>query len=1020
MKMRMTDFAVPARPAAPARAPHWRGWAVALLIALISVAGVGRAAAQMAAADRQMGVRYIDIRAGLPKNVVSDMLLDSHGFVWISTGGGGLVRYDGYQMRHVPDGSDGSNASRKMAEDDYGRLWVAYGEHSSVISLRTLQQTMPETLGIDLANVLSQRAVYMLRDSLHRMWVVTSTHINLLTFDQQGRVTELAQCTYTNNNPSTVLSDVMGDGNVWANIDGGVFRLEKKGKQLVKKSISPVLDRLRGLYVPAMMQWKGKIWLATNDGLFCYNPQNHNLQSYQHSAAATSLSHNYCTALTVSHEEWLVVGTLAGVDMLTGDDGTFAHWNSSTPTTPLSSDFVSCFLSVNQQLWVGTENGGIVHIAPRQLLLSNYCHSDDPASLPTNLVNAMHAEPDGSLWVGTVEGGLSLLKPGAQGFIRFNTANSALPHNTVSTLTADRKGRLWIGTWGGGVSYMDLRDEPRIVPVKANDNYRELIQHVGALAFDERNNGLWIGCNAGLFFYDLNSHTVVDPFEGNRDIRGCIGAIITHDEHLWMGCVFGMRDIDLHRRKDGSFSVRALTYRPDKPQGKVVDHITSFCEASDGTLWMGSDSYGLYHRTIDAKGQEHFEALNTSDGLPNNGVKGVVVDSQQRLWVTTDNGLAVYVPSTRTFTILNENDGLLSPEFYWNSIITQGGKLYLGSRAGLTIIDGERKRLHRNSHLCFTALTVDNRPIGADGKHLDCDITSARKLTLHESERSVAIRFSTLSYALSEPGTYSYRLRGLSDKWTVLPAGENGVNFTGLRAGNYTLQLRYTSAIGQEPELKAELQIVVKPYFYNSWWFRMIVILVALAVAAWAYKRRVRHLVSNEAERQLAPIRKELEESDNPEQFRNRIAHILNNEETLRGSLKKSVAEDQKKAAKGRKPFLDRVTKIMEQNYMNPDFGIDEFCAAIGMSRSQVNKRLNQETGVPLGQFIKNYRLSIAQQILLQDETNRNITEIAYSVGFNDPKYFTRCFTKLYGANPKGYGRTADAESDDDTGAPER
>jgi AraC-like DNA-binding protein len=55
------------------------------------------------------------------------------------------------------------------------------------------------------------------------------------------------------------------------------------------------------------------------------------------------------------------------------------------------------------------------------------------------------------------------------------------------------------------------------------------------------------------------------------------------------------------------------------------------------------------------------------------------------------------------------------------------------------------------------------------------------------------------------------------------------------------------------------------------------------------------------------------------------------------------------------------------------------------------------------GQFIRNYRLGIAKDIILKNPANRNITEIAYKVGFNDPKYFTRCFTRLYGSSPSTY-----------------
>ena len=82
---------------------------------------------------------------------------------------------------------------------------------------------------------------------------------------------------------------------------------------------------------------------------------------------------------------------------------------------------------------------------------------------------------------------------------------------------------------------------------------------------------------------------------------------------------------------------------------------------------------------------------------------------------------------------------------------------------------------------------------------------------------------------------------------------------------------------------------------------------------------------------------------------------------------------------------------------------MQEFCDALGMSRTVASKHLNAEVGVPAGQFIRNYRLNMAKELLTAKTGNRNVTEVAYAVGFNDPKYFTRCFTKMFGVSPSTY-----------------
>ena len=199
------------------------------------------------------------------------------------------------------------------------------------------------------------------------------------------------------------------------------------------------------------------------------------------------------------------------------------------------------------------------------------------------------------------------------------------------------------------------------------------------------------------------------------------------------------------------------------------------------------------------------------------------------------------------------------------------------------------------------------------------------------------------------------------------------------------------------------MQVVVAPYFWKSWWFMVLMMLLATVIAIWIYRLRIDKLRQQEAEKLLQPIRKVLDESDNPEQLQSRIQNILDNHERLQKSYRRTVEADKQEVLRTKKSFMDRATEVMERNYMNSEFGIAELAEALGVSRTLLSKRLNAETGQSTGQFIRNYRLSVAKSMLLENQGNRNITEIAYRVGFNDPKYFTRCFTHRYGNSPSSY-----------------
>ena len=158
------------------------------------------------------------------------------------------------------------------------------------------------------------------------------------------------------------------------------------------------------------------------------------------------------------------------------------------------------------------------------------------------------------------------------------------------------------------------------------------------------------------------------------------------------------------------------------------------------------------------------------------------------------------------------------------------------------------------------------------------------------------------------------------------------------------------------------------------------------------------------------PIEAALKDSDEPGKLQTRIQAILENQKRYQESQQKTIEADKKQVAEHTKPFMEAVMEIMEKEYGESEFGVQVLADKMGMNRSVLSKKLNEETGLPTAQFIRNYRLDVAKRMLEENIADRNITEIAYRVGFNDPKYFTRCFTKQYGISPSAYKDTLDVD----------
>ena len=964
----------------------------------------------------RFNVSYLNMAAGMPNNFADDIFQDSYGFVWISTHGGGLVRYDGFNYMNFNLGSSGislrSNSCRNVYEDHFKRLWIAFEEGPQVLDLKTMQPVIPpcenEKVEAQLNKALKNLCTRMYCDAKGNVWMVSFNLLTRISFNEKGEVNRVLSISYPYNAPDLGLCDVYRNGTVVMCNNGVVSEFSVQTNRLVAKNISSMFLPLDYRYAGAVISYHGKIWLGTNRGLY-----NSAKQEFHASGTVHSLQHEVVTSLAITEDDKLLVGTLCGVDIIDDKIGTIEHWNCSS-VNPLSSNFVNSLLAKDGQIWVGTETGGITKLAPRQLQLEFFKHdAANPASLSPNAVNAMYAAPDGTLWVGTVEGGLNALAPGSRNFTHYTMANSGLPHNSVSTLAADNRGNLWIGTWGTGIAVMNLQQPGRIIPLVVDAKHQPFLNFAGVLVYDPINDGMWLGTNDGLFFYELKRQQLIEPFKGCLNVRGCIGSLITRDGKLLMGCVQGMVEINLKSRipGKGDFAVKYHQYKLDDPKSGVIDKILSFCLAKDGKIWLGSNGYGLYCYNYNKEGKTYVKSFTTNNGLANNTVKGIVEDNQGMLWIATDNGLSIFNPKTETFSSYSRKDGLLSSQFYFNGAIRDAkGKIYLGTDEGLMAVTGVNHAVHNSARLRFTELLVDNQPVFAGSDYLDDDISIAKRLCIHESDKSFTIFFSALNYGNDTQGVYLYRMKGYENDWVQLKPGQHSVRYSTLPAGSYQFEVKYIPSFDSDKEQVISVDIKVTPYFWKSWWFVSLMVIAFIAFLLYIYTSRLEKMREREVEELYRPIEAALKDSDEPGKLQSRIQMILENQKRYQDSQKKSIEADRKQVAEKERPFMDIVMEVMEKNYDNSEFGVQELADEMRMNRSVLSKKLNAEAGQPTAQFIRNYRLDIAKKMITENVANRNITEIAYRVGFNDPKYFTRCFTKQYGESPSAFKESLEKE----------
>lgn len=811
---------------------------------------------------------YITMNEGLPNNFVDDIYKDRQGFLWISMSGGGLSRYDGYEFVNftpaTPHCRLKSNFIRKVYEDNFQRLWVVSEGGTDIIDLTTMQSVLPHDPRKKLETLIKQPAFMVTQDANGCIWLYCSNSLHRIAFRTNGDIESIHSLEIPNPyRYDIIFKDVENEGKVWIGINGALYKIGITAQSKLEATlIDDCLSFAPDLYFTDFIAKENEVWIATDKGLYRYNKNEGIVKQYMHTPDNPhSLSQNFLTCLAITNDKQLLVASLKGINIYNPIKDNFERISdqaSNTGSKLLNSNFINCIIVEGQHIWVGTESGGINKMTAKRLSIQNYQHDNkNLQTISHNPVNAVYEDNSGNLWVGTVEGGLNKKAVGSDSFIHYTYESGTLTHNSVSAITADGQGRLWIGTWGGGINLINPQNpQHRIEAITARNKDNYPIDFIGALAYDSINNGMWIGANQGLFFYDLAHKQLCSPFakRAAEDIRGCIGSIIDKDGQLWMGCLDGVYIIDLHSPAsvslpEGTFRYRHLKYKLDDPSSGLIEKICCFYETQDGTLWLGSNGYGIYKRMQNEDGKEQFVCYNSLHGLPDNSIRSILEDDKGCIWIATNNGLSRFQPTENHFINYNRQDGLADTQFYWNAAHrSQYSKLYLGTVSGLVAIDCNLPALTtQSSKVRFTHLKVGNEEIFPGNEYLPLDIAVSKAIRIHEREKSFSLEFTALNYESDNTATYSYRLLGFDNRWIHVPASRRFATYTNLSPGNYTLQVKYTPYTPTEEDNITELQITIQPYFYKTTWFILLVIILATFATWQFYQWRIRSLKEQKA-----------------------------------------------------------------------------------------------------------------------------------------------------------------------------
>ena len=134
------------------------------------------------------------------------------------------------------------------------------------------------------------------------------------------------------------------------------------------------------------------------------------------------------------------------------------------------------------------------------------------------------------------------------------------------------------------------------------------------------------------------------------------------------------------------------------------------------------------------------------------------------------------------------------------------------------------------------------------------------------------------------------------------------------------------------------------------------------------------------------------------------IKSLLGNREILKGHYTSELPHENIRNSSAKKidrKFVNEFSSIVESNVANENFGVDDICKAIGISRVQLYRKAKAVLGYNINEYILEVRMQKAKYLLLNEDFS--ISEISYKVGFSSQAYFSTVFKSKFGVTPKAF-----------------
>lgn len=915
----------------------------------------------------------LSIEQGLSQSTAQSILLDHKGTLWIGTKSG----LNSYTQEGIK----------------------TYLHHSGD----------PHSLPSNYINHLTE-------DSLGNFWIATSKGLALYD-DEQDQ--------FNTVNSSIIYSSVGVEGGMWFGSENAIHCYDYKSKELKTihiekeegKGINPVDYRIQKmLYLE-----DGKILIGTRKkGIYLYD-----CRIRQFTLLIPS-SQNLLTSLYVTADHHIYTAFYGeGFYCYDRTGKMLKHYTKEN--SGLKNNYVLDMAEYNGNIWLATDGSGINLFTPRTFQFSQLQHIvGDYSSLPVNSITLLYKDMKDNLWAGSVRGGIFSIK---ETYIK--TYKEAILNNTnglseqsVISLYEEKDGKVWIGTDGGGINLYDPSTDKFI---HFPSTYGDKVVSIAEVSETELMVSLY---TKGIFLFNKKTHkyrpfTIVDEetnkkecFYGYLPLANQVADgkiyIISCGTYVYHTHDHTFSRMQTDRDYDFSNDALCLSYSNDRfsllkcaHQAFWVDQksdsirllfelekdelITSMSYDNNRMIWTSTNK-GLGFFDLES---QKYHRIRTRLF---NGISYLIADGKGRLWICAQNHLYSYIIKENRFILWNSSDGFPPNEILF-AYQKQSNRdyIYLGGSEGLVKINTDIPYTETQiPEIYLSEILFNGSPSLKKVKE------NTIKIPWNYNSLSVHFRIKNRDVFQKYLLQYTIEGRGKQSIETYDPV----LNLSSLSAGNYSIWVSCNTKNGNRTPSKQLIHIIVTPPWYKTVWFigvaAVLFIIMTASIGYIHYRRKERNMKGNvnyflqAVLNDMLSSKEEKQRGEEDNFAETPLSDISSKEDDSR--LEETGQQTQAKNSKEDEEFLNKLNMLIHENMAGGELSIKFLTDKLAMSRASLYNKAKFLTGLGVNDYIN--RLRIEKSVFLLTNTNMNINEISYEVGFSYPRYFSTSFKQIKGMTP--------------------